>query len=1088
MMNGMNESINFDSSYASSFNASSVSLTQRERRITLNFPKRVVGRDDEFGKLISAFNQVNGDGHSGIVFIRGRSGTGKTAIVKQFAKDEADWMLFGRGKYDQFCQANPMQGLVDCLFDVCENLIRYDNRHETKEKITSALGSEENIRIMQSIVPNLGILLGSNQSARDGDTKHNALASQNVKYLIRSFLEALGTTVVLFLDDLQWADQKTLHFLTFLLLEKPTTGILIIGSYRDDEVGEDLQEAIVQLHQAASCPFTDIEIKPLSLERLNEIISAATRAQSLELSEVIYERTNGNVFFAIQLLKDLQRRNILVYDFAACAWKWDIDDVKAKTKISHNVAELLVEKIEELPERCQRTLTTAACLGRHFEVDLLCISEYLFRQGENILDESSWKAALSSSDCQADVYQDLDTLLGEGLISFVGNGSESYEFLHDRIQAASYSLINDTSYCLYRIGKLLLAVYELEQGSREWMLFAAVENLQLGEAHLTEEEKIPLVSLYIEAAQCSAEKSSLVPSTNYLRQAVKLLGDLKWTDGFHIQSLELFEKQANIEYLMGNKNECLDAINEVLNNARCLEEKYEALFVYINMLGNTKQYEKCLDESYSFLKELGESSRRWAPLPRVGAGLTKVKLMVARRSKEDLLKLPAMANKKKIAAMEVYKSISTFLWWHGDLFQLALVSFRIVELTLLYGMHKYSSIGICFTGIVFGYLNVFSESRKWGDLSLAVASLFPGHMRTPFLWSIFILHSSQPFQDCVDAIFEYYQIGLSNGDLEYGMLCGASYSCMFFHCGHPLQTSNAETQYLSHVMQELHQFTTSLQTVLYRQAILILMGISKNEKFEVQSGEAINHPYLIEQAQDLDEVRNAQAIYYLRMQLAYYFRNIPLATKMALKLKAQGNSEWPVFYYPFHLYWRSLVWFEAARVEESSSKRSLYLFRARDEMSRVKSLVKAGFPSCHHLLDILRAEHQASKLRQGSSQTKFEAVMRSFGKAVNSAGRGGFTQNQALACERAALTSLKFGDDDWKQFYIRRAHDLYKEWGALAKVSDLEDQYSSIQWDNLAPSIQPSTNLKGKQRLKSPLEFSKILAQGRSNSVQTNQL
>ena len=166
-----------------------------------------------------------------IVLISGYSGSGKTALVEQFA-DQIETMArqdstkslinpcyFLSGKYDDVNGADPFSAIVAAFTDFVTNLRQGDNQEleRIKSSILDAVGDE--VTILIHMVPSLGSLIGKQTSSYANYHSNQEYAANGLRYVFSRFAQAIVDDhhpVVLFLDDLQWADEASLDLLADL--------------------------------------------------------------------------------------------------------------------------------------------------------------------------------------------------------------------------------------------------------------------------------------------------------------------------------------------------------------------------------------------------------------------------------------------------------------------------------------------------------------------------------------------------------------------------------------------------------------------------------------------------------------------------------------------------------------------------------------------------------------------------------------------------------------------------------------------------------------------------------------------------------
>ena len=175
--------------------------------------------------------------------------------------------------------------------------------------------------------------------------------------------------LVLFLDDLQWADSASLALIHELLCHPDTRHLLLIGAYRDNEVSPAHPlMGVVRETEKSGVSVSRVLLGPLSCRELGELIGDALNLRPEDvapLAEIVHEKTGGNPFFAIQFLETLQEDRLINLDMGY--WQWDIAKIRAKG-FTDNVADLMAGKLKRLSASTQQTMMQLACLGTSAEL------------------------------------------------------------------------------------------------------------------------------------------------------------------------------------------------------------------------------------------------------------------------------------------------------------------------------------------------------------------------------------------------------------------------------------------------------------------------------------------------------------------------------------------------------------------------------------------------------------------------------------------------------------------------------------------------------------------------------------------------
>jgi predicted ATPase len=220
-------------------------------------------------------------------------------------------------------------------------------------------------------------------------------AKNRFQMVFRRFLGVFARKehpLALFLDDLQWLDAGTLDLIEHLLTHPDVRCLLLIGAYRDNEVGPaHLLIRTLEAIRNAGARVEKIALTPLELDDIGRLVTDAVHCQpehARPLAQLVHEKTSGNPFFAIQFLTALNEEGLLVFDPVGPAWRWDIDRIRARS-YTDNVADLLVEKMKRLSAPAQEAMKQLACLGNVADVATLT---RVYEQTEEALHAALWEA------------------------------------------------------------------------------------------------------------------------------------------------------------------------------------------------------------------------------------------------------------------------------------------------------------------------------------------------------------------------------------------------------------------------------------------------------------------------------------------------------------------------------------------------------------------------------------------------------------------------------------------------------------------------------------------------------------------------
>ncbi|HEY9903157.1 MAG TPA: serine/threonine-protein kinase PknK, partial [Candidatus Sericytochromatia bacterium] len=466
--------------------------------------QKLYGREQEVGLLMDTFDRVS-SGRTEMMLVSGYSGIGKSSLVNEVHKPIVRQRgYFISGKFDQFKRNIPYASIIQAFQDLMRQLLTESDRKIAiwKSKLLEALGS--NAQIMIDVIPELERIIGSQPAI----PQLSPSESQNrFNRVFRQFIHVFSQPehpLVVFLDDLQWADLSSLKLIELIVTDPDSQYMLLIGAYRDNEVSatHPLIHTLEQIQQAGAV-INNIILQALNIVHVSQLVADtlhSAAAQAKPLADLVFKKTQGNPFFLTQLLKSLHQEDLLSFNFSQGCWQWDIDVLQG-INITENVVELMVSQIQKLSPKTQNVLKLAACIGDKFTLDVLAIvneksqSEtatdlWVALQAELILPLSEAYKTPMVFDIQPSTALQVEPL------------NVGYKFLHDRVQQAAYCLIPDSQKkeTHLKIGQLLLKNTTPEEQKEN--IFALVNQLNYGTDLLTlESERYKLAELNLMAGQ-----------------------------------------------------------------------------------------------------------------------------------------------------------------------------------------------------------------------------------------------------------------------------------------------------------------------------------------------------------------------------------------------------------------------------------------------------------------------------------------------------------------------------------------------------------------------------------------------------------
>ncbi|HEX3308126.1 MAG TPA: AAA family ATPase, partial [Streptosporangiaceae bacterium] len=357
-------------------------------------PSRLVGRDDEVAALEAAFEDALAGRCRGVL-VGGAPGVGKTALVDELrpaVTGRDGW--FVAGKFDQYRRDSEFDAGYQA-FRALGRLLLAEPEEELarlRERILRTVSA--NAGLLTAVVPEFAALLRVPPDA--GDPLTAQARTQRAAVAVLRAVASRKRPVVVFLDDLQWAGRTPLGFIDLVLSEEAVEGLLLVGAFRDGDVGAGHPLTAPLSGWRDQAGVEQLRLDNLPVPSLVDMVAEMLHvdpAAAAGLAELIHPRTSGNPYETVELLNALRRDGLLAA--TAAGWRWDTTAVRAHLGGSE-LAGLLAGRVEALPEPSRRVLEVMACLGGRVELSLL-------------------QTATATATPAAAVEQALAPALGEGL-------------------------------------------------------------------------------------------------------------------------------------------------------------------------------------------------------------------------------------------------------------------------------------------------------------------------------------------------------------------------------------------------------------------------------------------------------------------------------------------------------------------------------------------------------------------------------------------------------------------------------------------------------------------------------------------------
>ncbi|NEO76152.1 AAA family ATPase [Moorena sp. SIO4G3] len=1024
-------------------------LATQDMAHQFQIPQKLYGREKEIENLIASFNRISSSSQTTkteLFLVSGYSGIGKSALVKEVYKPITEKKgYFVSGKFDQYQRNIPYYAVIQSLKELIKQLLTESEAQlkQWRDKLEAALGV--NGQVIVDVIPELELIIGKQPAIPDLAGQE---AQNRFNLVFQNFIQVFTQPehpLVLFLDDLQWADLASLKLMELLVNTPDVNSLLLIGAYRDNEVSavHPLILTIKSIKEASNI-VNEIVLKSLDLADINQLVADtlhSTKETVKPLAELLQLKTNGNPFFLREFFKSLYDDILLVFDSIFFTWQWDLTQIKAQ-QITDNVVELMAQKIKKLPDLTQETLKLSSCIGNKFDIATLAI----------VAETSPQEVALSLHEAisqglilpLSEQYKSIELDVIKEDYSQVTK-QVAYKFVHDRIQQAAYSLIAeaDKSAKHLQIGKLLLQ--NTTEAEQEESIFDLVNQFNKARELITNQsERDECAQLNLIACRKARSAAAYESGLEYAHIGLSWLGENAWQRQYEI-SIEFHNLGAELASLCGNFEVMEQFIETVLEQAESLWDRVDVYRTIIQTKVSQNQLTESIAIAQEILQQFGIIFPEQPTQDDVQQATSEISKLIGDREIEDLVNLPIMTDPEKIAIVQIANSIIPATHNVGSLL-FPLVNALIVKLSIQYGnisasIFAYASYGT----VVSTFLQDVSKGEKFALLGLQLVSKLDAKAaKSEVIVTIatIIAHQKSHLKKTLPLLQEGYRTALEVGSLEVLGYNASSFCLNSFWCGQPLTSLEQETRSYCIKLEQFNQLNTVNHCQISCQPILNLLGVTENPT--ILSGEALKESEFLPEIISANDSSMLFIFYGYKLMLCYLFEEIESAQNHAIEVGRYLSAGVGTVVEPAFYFYDSLT--TLAILSSSSAETSELWERVEKNQTKLQQQWAHYAPMNYQHKYLLV---QAEKYRVLGNHSE---AINLYDRAIKLAHENEFIHEEALAYELAAKFYLGRENELVASVYLKQARYCYLQWGAKAKVKHLDDKYPEL----LATIVEPS--------------------------------
>ncbi|MDJ0835238.1 MAG: AAA family ATPase [Acidobacteriota bacterium] len=1007
-------------------------LGRRDIRERFSIPDKLYGREKELERILTCFARVARGGRE-MISVGGYSGVGKSSLINEVHRPIVEKRgYFIEGKFDQYQRNLPYRALIQAFGGFIDQLLNEPREQQDRWRyiITDRLGL--NTGLMTDLFPRLENLVGEQAPVPD----LNPMEAQN--RFLNTFRHFVGCfaheehPIVLFLDDVQWADIPSLKLVEGLMDSTELTHLLVIVAYRDNEVddGHPLMHTLHRVENLGSLRWINIE--PLRETSVKDIVADTLRCPRDEcetLAQTVFQKTGGNPFFINELLKNLYREGCLTFNPDRGCWTWQEDAVES-VMVSGDVVTFMISRLRKLPETTQNSLKTGACMGNIFDLSTLTM----------ILDQSPVETAATLWPAVkegillplSEKYRLVTEQVVQGITKEVHDFGVRYRFQHDRVQQAAYALIEPRYLpkTHLHIGRRIQSNTPNEKMDDN--VIDIVRHLNEGRNLIKGvKEKLDLARLNLTAASKARASMAFEPALSYLGIGQNLLPENAWERHYEL-TFDIYRDHAETSYLCGAPEQARDECEFLLKKVRTDLQRAEICRTLLALYYFNGYLQEGIDAGLKGLRALGIDIDPNPTDEAVMAAELALRDAIGDRPIETLLDLPELTDPQIELTLRILMELWTPAYEMAQENLWVLFMLTLAELSVRYGNSPTSAFAYLFYGMILICRGELASGNEFGELSLKLNAHFNSlelRYKIVMMHTLFIRPWNYHWRTLTTCYSEVLEAAHLASDSVY-----IGYSCLYIiHWNPEINLEKAVSEGAKYLARFKATHSQGGSEIIHlQQAWRLNMRGATQGLLSLTTDDFDANACLTQMTED----QNYEALccyHTVKLQLCFYYEHYDqglLHFQKADELKAAMAGQ--IFSFEFTFF--SFLVLAALHNQFDESKQEETRKRLREELQVMKLWADhCPINYSHHYLMM------AAEMARVEGRTYEAADL--YDQAIEQTRVNEYDNYRAIANELAAKFYLNRGRLNLAAAYFKDAHYYYSLWMAVVKARQLEESY-----------------------------------------------
>jgi diguanylate cyclase (GGDEF)-like protein len=989
-------------------------------------PQKLYGREQEIAILMTAYQEILTGGKQ-LITIAGHSGIGKTSLVSELYKPMANSNgMFISGKFDQYLKNIPYIAISQAIEQFCDYVLAENEKNVNVWRARIETTLKQDGKLLVDRIPKLALIVGELPQL----PAFSPLEEQTrLKAVLEDLLAAIASPdrpLVIFIDDIHLADMGSLAMIEEIMDNDKISGLQIVACYRNNEVSDSHP----LIHSINKMVLREVNIQQITLPDLDLDTTAQMIADTLhcstsaaiELTEIIYTKTNGNPFYLKQFIKLCWRKKLVFFDGKTKIWRWNSEAIK-NCPAEENVVDFLIRNVSHMPEETVKNLSLGACIGQRFKIRT--ISEISGEKPEQILDDLKPAVSLEM------VYP---------IINNLGMDQAEFQFAHDRFQQTFYSVLP-----LIKRSKIhyQLAVYyeKMGYGDNEYTKkqFIMAENYLKAFGLINDPiEKSRVSEILLRVAHLACLVSAFDTAIHYLEQIIDSFIEMHVDDRFvfsvyveyHLALCSIAKyEQADAVYVL-LENMATEPIN--LTDSCCMQAIG---------LSNRGRYQDAFMLGIALLEKLGV---HFPVDDLLNTILQEIMIFYDEINNEafpGVAALPEAHCSLEFSIGKILNRICTAGFFYNPMYSFwAIITSAKRVLENGYtpdGLSLYGSL----TLLLIPFRNDYRLSYHLVRSAMTLAEKNGYRVfRMYHLFALINCHWFEDLKNCMVYARESYSGNISVGDFEFACFTYFTTQQMVLETCENIEELVVESDAALAFAQKYGNIHAYGSFIAFRQLCKSFVTMGSEGSFNNDGFNEAAHLC------EVGENNMALCFYYtLRSLSAAIYLDFDTVFELTEKAAPLMPSITGFYANVLHNFLHSLAICKKIENEHCSEEEEALLIRKLTTNQIWLGERAADAPgNFQHLYDLIEAEKYMLENKNTDSFSVYKKMLVLYEKAMIGAAESNRVYHYALACELAGIQFMKMDSLRLATIYLKQAYSAYLSWGATAKAEQMNKKHNAL--------------------------------------------